>query len=611
MATTPAKKKEAETAFYQKASPTLLAQQPNDPKGKPKSVFNSKQWNALRSHLEADLISLRNWRQSWWSQNWSNLAEYILPRRSIWLTQSTGGTPTPNNMNRGRMLNSAIKDSTATYAVRVCSAGLMSGLASPSRPWFKMIPLNKSVPIDDDGKLWLDEVEDRIYTVLANSNFYNSFAQECEDLVVYGTAPSIIYEDDKDLIRCYNPANGEYYLSSDATMRVDGLDRQFVMTVKQIVSFFGLDNCPPDIQSLWKQKGSSLEMERIVAHVIEPNFEVDGCPSIPGNFTWREVYWLYGSGSDYPLSVRGFVDKPFSAARWATQSNDAYGRSPGMDVLPDVIQLQVMTVRLAEAIEKQVRPPLVADMSMKNQPSSTLPGHITYAQNLSAGTGIRSVYTVNPDIGGMEKLIEQVEARIKVGLFNDIILMLSSNPGDRRTAYETAQLVQERLQVLGPVIEGLLDESLKPKLKRIYNILTRKGMLPPMPNSIKKAGIDVNFISMLALAQKASSTAGLERLAALIGNLASVYPQAKNRLNVDAYIREMNTLLDNPEQVLNSEKTAQAMDAADQKAQQQAQQMQAAEHTANTVNTGAKAAQVLSNTNVGAGQSVLASMFAQ
>lgn len=600
------KQKEPEVN-YQSAGATLLAMQPAA--AKPRKEKFDPEWASLRSHLEANLVSLRMWRQSWWTQNWSNLAEFILPRRSIWLTQSTGGIPTPNNMTRGRPLNNAIKDPTATFAVRICAAGLMSGLASPSRPWYKIVPKSKNFQPDAAGRAWMDEVENRIYTILAGSNFYNSFAQECEDLVVFGTAPSIIYEDEKEIIRCYNPAVGEYYLASGATMRVDGLYRQFVMTVKQMVEFFGLENCPKDIQSLWKQKGASLQMEKIVAHAIEPNYAVEGAGKIPGNFTWREVYWVYGQGSDMPLSKRGFVDCPFTAARWATQSNDSYGRSPGMDVLPDVMQLQVMTVRLSEAIEKQVRPPLVADIAMKNQPSSSLPGHVTYVPNLGAGTGMRSMYEVNPDVKGLAGLIEQIEQRIKVGLFNDLFLMLQQAPDQKMTAYEVAQKVQEKLQVLGPVIENLITESLKPKLKRIFSILVRKDMLPPMPDSMKGVALDVEFISMLALAQKATSTGGIERIVALIGNMLGAYPNIKFILDEEATVREFNDLLANPEVILRGPEDYQKQVQQFQQQQAKEQQMVEAQHAAKTASTGADAAQVLSQTQIGGGATALSQIL--
>lgn len=601
----------AETpVHYESAGATLLSLQPAAPRSTQRAAATSE-WNQLRSHLEQRLVALRTWRQSWWTQNWSDLAEFILPRRSIWLTQSTGGNPSPNSMTRGRAINSAIADPTATLATRVCAGGLMSGLASPSRPWFKVIPAQKKTQIDAAGQAWLDEVQDRVYTVLAGSNFYNSFAQECEDLVVFGTGPSIIYEDEADLVRLYNPAVGEYYLSSGATARVDGLYRQFVMTVAQIVDFFGIDACPVEIQQCWNQKGGQLDVERIIAHSIEPNFGVgaSNVGVIPGGFTWREVYWVYGAGAPKPLSQRGFVDQPFTAARWAIQSNDAYGRSPGMDVLPDVMQLQVMTRRMAEAIEKQVRPPLIGDMSLKNQPSSTLPGHLTYVANLGPGTGIRSIYDVNPDVNAMAANILAIENRIKVGLFNDLFLMLEQAPNSKMTAYEVAQKVQEKLQVLGPVIEGLLSESLKPKLKRVYSILKRKGMIEPPPPSMRGLALDIEFVSMLALAQKAAATGGLERLIALVGNMSAVFPAVKDNIDPDAFIRQFNDLLGNPESILFApEQVAAQRQQTAQAAQQQAA-MAHLQAISQAAGAAAPAGQVLANTDVGGGRNALSAIL--
>lgn len=596
---------------YQKAGATLLSQQSPDPK--PERAVDFQEWQTLRGHLEARLIGLRNWRESWWNQNWSDLAQYIEPRRSIWLTQSTGGIPTPNNMTRGRPINSSIVDPTATFAVRVCAGGLMSGLASPSRPWFKVVPSLRNFSIDAAAREWLDETEDRIYTVLAGSNFYNSFAQECEDLVVFGTAPCIIYEDEKDLIRCYNPVIGEYYLSSGATMRVDGLYRTFVMTIAQIVDFFGVDNCSADIQKLWEAKGNSLDTERVIGHSIEPNFGIQKTDAgkIPGNFAWREVYWVYGAGSEKPLSMKGFVDQPFTAARWAIQSNDAYGRSPGMDVLPDVIQLQVETMRKAEAIEKQVRPPLIADMQLKNQPSSILPGHVTYVQNLGPGSGMRPIYDVNPDINAMMQDLAAIQGRIKIGLFNDLFLMLEQNPNNKMTAYEVAQKVQEKLQVLGPVIEGLLNESLKPRLKRVFNIMKRNGLISPPPDSLKGVPLDLQFVSMLALAQKAAATGGLERIAALIGNMVAVFPEAKDKLDPDIFIDEMNDLLGNPQKIIRGPEQVAQLRQQQAQAAQAAHAAAGAQQIAATANTGAQAAQTLSQTNVGAGGNALAMLMGQ
>lgn len=596
-------------AHYERAGPSLLAVQPSETKKKPEVDGLSKQdWGVLRNHLESRLGMLRTWRDTWWIQNWSDLARFILPRRSIWLTQSAGGLPSPNTMTRGLEINESIVDPTATFSARICAGGLMSGLASPSRPWFKVAPAIRGVTIDDAARQWLDSVEDVVYTVLARSNFYNSFAQECEDIVIYGTAVCLIYEDEKELIRCYNPCAGEYYLASGATMRVDAVNRAFVMTISQIVDFFGLQNCPPDIQKLWAEKGGSLTTERLIAHSIEPNFAVSGTKAgkVKGAFTWREVYWVYGAGTEYPLSIRGFMDQPFSASRWATQSNDAYGRSPGMDILPDVMQLQVETARKAEGIEKGLRPPLLADAELKNSPSSQLPGHVTYVNSLASGKGMRSIYESKFDLDHVSQDLALIQERIKKGLFNDLFLMLEGMPKGERTATEIQAKLIEKMNVLGPVIEGLLTESLQPKLRRVFGILKRNGMIPKPPESLRGVPLDIQFVSLLALAQKAASTGGIEALVKMAGELVQIgKPDVLDNLDADDVLAEYNELLGNKQKLLKGPKDVAAVREQRAQAQQKQEAAAMAAQGAQTVGHAAKAANTLANTDVGSGSTAL------
>jgi hypothetical protein len=360
---------------------------------------------------------------------------------------------------------------------------------------------------------------------------------------------------------------------------------------------------------MWAQKGSALDQERIISHMIEPNYAVgEGrIGKVPGNFAWRETYWVWASGSKQPLSVRGFNDQPFTVARWSQQTNDAYGRSPGMDVLPDVIQLQVMTRRLAEAIEKQVRPPLLADMSMKNQPSSSLPGHVTYVPKLDAGTGMRSIYQVNPDVAAMSANIAAIEQRIKTGLFVDLFLAINELEGDRRSATEIQAKMAEKMAIIGPVIENLLG-VLKLKLKRIYGILLRKGFIDPPPKSIR-GPVSLDFISSLAMAQKASVSGGMEHIVGLIGNLVPVFPEAKDLLDVDNYLRTTNSILCNPNTILRSnDQVTQIRQAAAQK-QAAMDKMNIMQHAATTANIGAQAGQTLASTPVGNGMTALDQML--
>lgn len=600
----------SDIAVYESASPTLLAEQPA--RAFPFPERSEPWWNEFRDHLEPRLTMMRNWRLSWW-QHWALLAEFILPRRYHWLI-------VPNTMSRGYAINQHIVDPTGTQAMRVCASGLMSGLTSPSRPWMKL-GARGNPTLDNAALLWFDEVEKRLYEVFAGSNFYDSLAQMYEDLVVFGTSPLLIYEDASDVIRCQNPCAGEYFLAVGPSFRVESFYRLFTYTIAQIVENFGLENCPPDVQEMWESKGASLETERIIAHAVEPNFPIanrGGGPEInplKGRYTYREVYWVWGGAGDEPLSLKGFHEAPFIAPRWAITSNDPYGRSPGMDALPDIMQLQVQTQRKAEAIEKQVRPPLLASIELKNEPSSILPGHVTYVSQLDAGKGMRPIYQVQPDLQYMTQDLKEIQARIQRGFFNDLFLMLQAQGSDRMTAYEVAARQQEKLQVLGPVIERFQNEGLSPAIKRTFAIMARKKLLPPLPPSLKGVTLQIEYISILALAQRAASTASIERVLATAGSMVAAgkfdprFAAVTENIDPDATIREYGDLLTVPHKIFTSpEALAQLREA---KAKAAAAQNQAAQsqQVAAEARAAVEGAKTMSETDVGGGSNMLQSIL--
>ncbi len=597
---------EENTAFYEQSSPTLLTEQVGEI-----TQFEPVQqwWSELRQHLETRLALLRNWRLSWW-QHWALLAEYILPRRYHWLI-------VPNTMSRGFAVNQHIVDPTGTQAMRLCASGMMSGLCSPSRPWFKL-RVRGMDELDHDDRVWLDEVEDRLYEIFAGSNAYDSIAQMFEDLVTFGTSPVLIYEDATEVIRLQNPCAGEYFLAVGPSFRVESFYRLFVLTIAQIVEMFGIENCPAEIQSLWSEKGGSIEIEKIVAHAIEPNFPIKSRGStkevnpLKGKFTYREAYWLWGTQDNKPMSLMGFRDAPFIAPRWAITSNDPYGRSPGMDALPDIMQLQVETKRKAEAIEKQVRPPLLASVELKNEPSSILPGHITYVSQLDNGKGMRPIYEVQPDLQYMTLDLKEIQARIQRGFFNDLFLMLQSQGSDRMTAYEVAQRQQEKLQVLGPVIERFQNEGLSPLIKRVFNIAKRKNMLPPAPPSMHNATIQIDYISILALAQRAASTASIERVLATAGNMVAsakvspAFADILDNIDGDETLRDYGDLLTAPNKIFRDKRlVAQIRQARDKARQTEAQNANAGLEARAAV----EGAKTMSETDVGGGNSMLSAIL--
>ena len=254
-----------ENAAYEAMGPTLLAMQPLTPKKAPEQ--DALDWKVAFSKLEGRLGSLMTWRYSWWF-HWGRLAEYFNPRRYTWLV-------TPNRMWRGAPINDQINDSTGLQAVRTCAAGLWTGLTSPSRPWFAIELAHDGDTLDAEGKIWIEDTQEKIYNVLARSNFYTVMAQAFEDVTVFGTAPVVMYEDFEDVLRCYLPIPGEYFLGTGSRFSINAFYRTFNLTISQIVEMFDIDNCPEQVTRLWQQGGGALDTEMTVAHSIEPNFDFD------------------------------------------------------------------------------------------------------------------------------------------------------------------------------------------------------------------------------------------------------------------------------------------------------------------------------------------------
>lgn len=587
--------------YYERSGAALLSLTPPETSKKPPV---DPVWPILYTHLQARLNYMRTWRYSWWAY-WAQIARLILPYRYHWVI-------TPNSMNRGNPVNDAIINGHATLAMRICAAGLQTGLMSSSRPWFRLGLARIAGEPDPDARQWLDLVSDMIYDALGSSNFYEEAPQLCQDLATFGTSPMIIYEDAETLIRCYVPCAGEYFLAVGGRLTVDTLYREYTYTVIQIVDFFGLDNCPDEIRVKWMEGGGALEFEYVIAHAIEPNFALSdtktgkqgGISPVPGGFVYREIYWLRDKQDCAPLSLRGFVERPFIAMRWSRTSNDPYGRGPGMDAFGDTAQLQHEEARKGEYIDKFVRPPMVGDSRLANQPSSIRSGDITFVNGADGKQMFYPAFEVNP--AGFAPLtadIEGVEKRIDRFYFVDTFLAISQMEGVQPRETLELQLRQgEKIQMLGPVIEGA-ERELSHVVYRVAAIMKRRGMFPPMPDSMKGKKINIEYVSMMKLMQQAAETAGIEgtmKFAASMSEASQLSgsPPPLRIIKGDDTLRRYAdrvgfpaALIMSPEEVAVADKSKAAAAAA--------------QHAAALTLPATQAAKNLSDTDVGGGVSAL------
>ena len=510
---------------------------------------------------------------------WMELSDYHLAHRGRFLT---------SDVNKGHKRNTRQVNNTSKLAARTLASGMMAGITSPARPWFQLgapdPKLNDVAAVKD----WLFQVQTIMYRVFSQSNTYISLHSLYGEMGVFGTGAMGVFEDFDNVIRCKPYTIGSYCLGKNGRDEIDTFYREYKKTVGECVKLFGFENCSAYIQQQWRDGNTEAWIELV--HAVEPNDNRDHMSPMARDKNVRSVYYEKSRGSQGKsndgkiLKRSGFEEFPILAPRWDVTGEDTYATDcSGMTCLGDTKALQLGEKRAYQAVDKLANPPLQGDATLKTKVANgnnLKPDEIIWTENGSAG--LTSIYAnYRPDLQAMELKNGQAEGRIKRAFYEDLFLMLASSDRRQITAREVAEKQEEKLLMLGPVLERLHNELLDPLVNRTFNILQNAGILPPPPPELRNVELGVEYISILAQAQRMVAVGGIERLTDYTMNLATMYPEARHKVNpnqlVDDYAEAMgvnpNTVRSNADvdvivqQELQAAQAAQAQETAAQTAQ--------------------------------------------
>ena len=542
--------------------------------------------------------SLRNERRAY-DTAWADLAEHFLPTR--FKPDSDTSEPKPEILNR------KVVDSTGIIDMGTLSAGMQGGMSSPARPWFRLALAGAEVGEDSDAAAWLDEVTERMRTLLHRSNFYNMAHALYGDLGTFGVGLLIETADWNGLHFRLIPA-GEYVLDVDERGDVDTFMYRLRMTARQILQKFPEKNVPAYVVTAAKQP-SNVENWFDVVHAVFPRSD-RAYGSLKGkDMPWASIWWLRGgsahTGASKPAVLResGFEDFPAFAPRWDVCGIDKYGRSPAMNVLPDCRMLQQMGATTLKSMHKAVDPPLIVPSRGKAVEVQNIPGGVTYVDPLDQNMSqIQPLHQVDPRlIASCEQKIKDVEQKVHDGLFADLFKMLIMDDRRQITATEIEAREREKLILLGPVVDRLDREFLSPLIKRTFSLMRQYDFLPEAPEGIEGAELQVEFVSIMAQAQKLVSTSPLDQTMAFVAGLAQAgAPEVLDNINTDEAVRMYADKLGAPASLLRSEEEVEAMRQQRAEAQQAAAQQQQMAQGVQNAEGMTQAAKNLGATPVGA-----------
>jgi hypothetical protein len=521
--------------------------------------------------------------------DFKDVRDFVLPRR---------GRFDSDEPNKTRKRHGRIMHGVATLALRVLVAGMQGGLTSPARPWFQLVLADNDLMRYKPVKTWLGDAVKRMYTVFARSNFYHTVHGTYAELGGFGTACSLVEECPDNVVIFKSATAGEYRISNGPKCLVDTVVRELFPTVDAMARRWGEN-------ALGQHAKSQLQSNKFkpikVYHAIFPNMDRDMAGlDIASSARFLSCY-VDATASDFdpPLEVAGHHEFPGAVPRWDVTGSDAYGTSPTYDALADIKQLQEMERSDTRAVQKTVDPPMLVPGKYKGR-LSLIPSGLNFHDG--DPDAIKPLLDMRYNLEHSRNRIMDRRQLIREFLYNDLFLMIMERPN--MTATEVAERHEEKLLMLGPVIERQFHEHLDPIVDRVFNRMLRLGMFPPPPQELQGESIDVEYVSLLAQAQKLVNTNSIEAFTDYITRAAQVNPDIIDKFNVDEAADAYAEYVGLPPKVVRDAEEVEEIREARAAAQQQQMEMEQAAQEA-------KIARDLGSADMGGGNTALQQLSRQ
>ncbi len=496
-------------------------------------------------------------RRDNWASYWQDLAHFCIPRKAYVTTDRVPGQ---------RLDFHRLFDNTAIRALETMAAGFNSHLTNPSSKWFKLATKNKRAMENKDIKIWFKEAEDEVFSTLNTSNFQAVLQEFYLDSGVFGTGAIFTEQDIKTRVRFTAILIRELLIEEDDKGRVNHVYREFEYTAQQAFTRWG-ELSPQDVKDAISKTPTDPNKKFTFIHAVFPRETRQAGKEDNINMPWVSK-WIYKKNAS-PITESGFNENPYAVGRFNKRTGEEWGFSPAMNVFNDILMLNAEKKVLIRGAMKKVDPAIILPSSGFILPFNLNPAGINY-KNPQTPADAFQVIDTKGDIGIGIDMVRLVKEDIEEGFFVPLFKAFSQIT-KQMTIPEVQRRISENMVLLGPVVGRFTQEVFDPIITRVFLILLRTGVLPPPPEALVGQDLDIQYVSQLALAQRASEVIAIQSFLNEAAAIAQVKPSAIDKINAD---KAIDILADvraiNPEIVFSDEEVDAIREARAQQAQQQA-----------------------------------------
>lgn len=386
----------------------------------------------------------------------------------------------------------------------------------------------------------------------AGSNFVCAINTIYMNNAVYGW---YVLEVTKDIARkqvCYRALPiTEFVIDQNERGFVDTFYRKVKFTYRQLRQRFP-DYVPKSasIDSNEQDPFAWLNKEVELMHVVEPSLEVSG--------SFDSVY--------IDMTEKAVIEKTlekhckYIAGRSGTFSNtnDPYGYSAVMSVLPSSKNLNAVSFDVIKAVHHAQRFDLLAGEDIVNP--RNYPDVTSIIQGGIDSDGRPQVGVLNQrDMPTVEHFVNDWRKRIKDALFVDLFISLQDTQS--RSATDAMLKANERANIIAPMGDRMARELLQPLIELELAYYAEMRVLPSFPEEAKGQEFHIVLDNPMMRGQRLDSANAIANMAATLTSAM----QLDTEFNMDRTKEYLAESYNIPLTILNTDDEKAALVAARQK----------------------------------------------
>lgn len=436
-----------------------------------------------------------------------------------------------------------LHDSTAVRANERLAAAHQSFLFDPGKIWFSFEP-SSVLGLDSKSssrvKKWLGDCAERIYSALAESNFYTVNHQALLDRCGLGTGAFFCgMTNENRLMFSYVPFDSFVFSEDDLGMPCLFI-RSFEWTADQAAKYFGGVEClSKGMQDAFEDGVERYKKKFTILHAV-------GKKDRFNPFKEKGCYSLYVEKSEkHVLEDGGFHEFPYMVSRflkWGSQ----FGIAPARLCWPEIVNLQYGK-RICRVLGELKAFPRVKTSADHVGRVSLRPGGQTVVKG---GDSLPQEWGTVGQYAELLNEMEQDRQVVRSAFYLDVLDLFGAHTGEM-TATEVNARLDEQLRAFSPTFFQHLNDS-RAMMLRVFAVMFRARLLDVAntpkellletsddskilnPNALPQVVYNSKFVQLM----KQVHSGGLVSSVDLVGAMAKFDPSVVHRFDWDFAAQE-------------------------------------------------------------------------